>query len=276
MSPGSEPPNQLTGKVALITGGAQGIGGAIVSALAGRGAKVVSLDREEDASRRLVEDCAARGWEVVACSGDVSNRADVRRAVATCRDELGRLDMVAAVAGTSTSGSVLEVDEQAWRRVLGVNLDGVLYTIQEAAREMLGDGGSIVVVASTNAFWVETGMAAYNASKGGVVALAKSAAVDLAQHGIRVNVVAPGVVETRLARFLTDDPAQSAEYLKGVPLGRFATVEDVAKAAAFLLSDDAAYVTGHTLVLDGGSTAGVSLTVPEDAFPGAEATGAQA
>lgn len=275
MSPGSEPLDQLSGKVALVTGGAQGIGGAIVSALVGRGVKVVSLDREEDASRRLVEDCAAQGGEVIACSGDVSSRADVRRAVATCKAELGRLDMVAAVAGTAIPGSILEVDEEAWRRVLGVNLDGVLYTIQEAAREMLGGGGSIVVVASTNAFWVETGMAAYNASKGGVVALAKSAAVDLAQHGIRVNVVAPGIVETRLTRFLTDDEAQSAEYLKGVPLGRFATVEDVAKASLFLLSDDAAYVTGHTLVLDGGSTAGVSLTVPEDAFSAA-ATGVEA
>lgn len=275
MSPGSESPGQLSGRVALVTGGAQGIGGAIVAALAGRGAKVVSLDREEDASRRLVEDCAARGWEVIACSGDVSDRADVRRAVSTCRDELGRLDMVAAVAGTAIPGSVLEVDEEAWRRVLGVNLDGVLFTIQEAAREMLGEGGSMVVVASTNAFWVETGMAAYNASKGGVVALAKSAAVDLAQHGIRVNVVAPGIVETRLTRFLTEDPAQSAEYLKGVPLGRFATVEDVAGASLFLLSDDAAYVTGHTLVLDGGSTAGVDLAVPEDAFSAAQATGAQ-
>ncbi len=261
-------PAGLSDGVALVTGGAQGIGAAVVERLASLGVRVAFLDLDDDASERVVGLCAARDQHVIACSGDVSKRADVRRAVELCQAEFGRLNMLVAAAGTAGSGAAQDVDDASWRRVLAVNLDGMFYAIQEAGRAMMdgGGGGSIVAVGSTNAFWVESNMAAYNASKGGVVALAKSAALDLAVHGIRVNVVAPGIVRTRLSRFLTDDPVQANAYLKGVPLKRFASVEDVASAAVYLLSDEASYVTGHTLVLDGGSTAGVNLSVPDAAF----------
>jgi 3-oxoacyl-[acyl-carrier protein] reductase len=121
-------------------------------------------------------------------------------------------------------------------------------------------GGAIVVTASTNAFWVEANLAAYNASKGGVVALVRTAALDLAQYRIRVNAVEPGVVRTRLAAFVTENPEAAADYLQRIPLNRFAEPADVADAVLFLASKEAAYITGQTLVLDGGLTLGLPAT----------------
>src|SRR5262249_26416224 len=128
----------------------------------------------------------------------------------------------------------------------------------EAARVMArSGGGAIVVTASTNAFWVEANMAAYNASKGGVVAFVRTAALDLARFGIRINAIEPGVVRTPLAAFVTEDPAVAADYLKRIPLDRFADPADVADAIMFLPSREAGYTTGQTLILDGGRTRGL-------------------
>jgi NAD(P)-dependent dehydrogenase (short-subunit alcohol dehydrogenase family) len=126
----------------------------------------------------------------------------------------------------------------------------------------------MVATASTNAFWVESNMAPYNASKGGIVALVKSAALDLGPYGIRVNAVAPGMIRTR-ANFITEDPVEGPAYLKGVPLGRFAEPAEMAAVVAFLASDDASYVNGELLVADGGTTIGVRLPLPEERLPGA-------
>jgi 3-oxoacyl-[acyl-carrier protein] reductase len=123
--------------------------------------------------------------------------------------------------------------------------------------------GAIVVTTSTNAFWVESGTAHYSASKGGLLTLVRTAALDLAQYGIRVNAVAPGIVKTRLSRFLTDDPVEGPGYLERVPLRRFAQPADIAEAVLFLASDAAAYITGEQLVVDGG----VSIGVPIEATP---------
>ena len=140
--------------------------------------------------------------------------------------------------------------------------------MQEAARAMIpAGGGAIVATASTNAFWVESDMAHYNASKGGIVALVKSAALDLGPFGIRVNAVAPGMIRTR-ANYITEDPVAGPEYLKGVPLGRFAEPSEMAAVVAFLASDDASYVSGELLVADGGTTIGVRLPTPEERLPG--------
>jgi NAD(P)-dependent dehydrogenase (short-subunit alcohol dehydrogenase family) len=153
---------------------------------------------------------------------------------------------------------LLDIDDASWQRILDVNLTGTFLCMQEAARVMARSGvGAIVVTASTNAFWVEANLAAYNASKGGVVALVRTAALDLARFGIRVNAVEPGVVRTRLAAFVTEEPAAAADYLKRIPLRRFAEPGDVAQAVLFLASKEAAYITGQTLVLDGGLTLGL-------------------
>jgi 3-oxoacyl-[acyl-carrier protein] reductase len=178
--------------------------------------------------------------------------------VQRCVERFGGLDTLVANAGIAGVVPFLELDDASWHRVLDVNLTGTFYCMQEAARVMAAKRqGAIVVIASTNAFWVEHHMTHYNTSKGGVIALVRSAAIDLAPLGIRVNAIEPGVVNTPLAAFVVQDPAVSARYLKLIPLGRFQEPGDVARTAVFLASDDAAYVTGHALVADGGLTLGL-------------------
>jgi 3-oxoacyl-[acyl-carrier protein] reductase len=201
------------------------------------------------------------GSAVEGIAGDISRRQDVRRAVERCVERFGRLDVFVANAGITSVQPLLDIDDASWQRILDVNLTGTFLCTQEAARVMArSSGGAIVVTASTNAFWVEANMAAYNASKGGVVAFVRTAALDLASFGIRVNAVEPGVVRTRLAAFVTENPSAAADYLKRIPLNRFAEPGDVADAVLFLASPEAAYITGQTLVLDGGLTLGLPAT----------------
>jgi 3-oxoacyl-[acyl-carrier protein] reductase len=254
----------------LVTGGAQGIGRAVAARFAAAGAGVVILDLDADQAGRTA---AELGGRVRACGGDVANREDIRAAVAECEQAFGRIDALVAVAGIADVRPLLDVTDNDWNRVIDVNLTGVFRCTQEAGRAMAATGGgSIVVIASTNAFWVEQNLAAYNTSKGGVVAFVRSAALDLAPHGIRVNAVAPGVVRTRISDWVIDDPELGPQYLDKIPLRRFGEVEDVASAVAFLASPEASYVTGHTLVLDGGQTLGVPLEAREVEMPGTART----
>src|SRR5262249_13854319 len=150
-----------------------------------------------------------------AVGGDIARRDDVRRAVELCLDGFGRVDVLAANAGIADAEPFMAIDDASWGRIIDVNLTGTFLCIQEAARAMIPVGsGAIVVTASTNAFWVESGLAHYNAAKGGIVALVKSAALELGQYGIRVNAIAPGMIRTR-ANFITEDPVAGPEYLKG-------------------------------------------------------------
>jgi NAD(P)-dependent dehydrogenase (short-subunit alcohol dehydrogenase family) len=222
------------------------------------GAKVCVFDREVARVEETVKALASGGDAVEGITGDISRRQDVRRAVESCVERFGRLDILVANAGITSVQPLLEIDDASWQRILDVNLTGTFLCIQEAARVMArSGGGAIVVTASTNAFWVEANLAAYNASKGGVVALVRTAALDLASFAVRVNAVEPGVVRTRLAAFLTEDAVAAADYLKRIPLNRFAEPGDVADAVLFLASREAAYITGQTLVLDGGLTLGL-------------------
>jgi NAD(P)-dependent dehydrogenase (short-subunit alcohol dehydrogenase family) len=251
---------RLSGKIALVTGAAQGIGRAIAETFAGEGACVLALDLQADRIEQTVHEIADQGGTVEAVVADISRRQDVRHAVQRCVERFGGLNVLVANAGIGRVAPFLEEDDANWQRVLNVNLTGTFYCMQEAARIMAPQRqGAIVVIASTNAFWVEYHMAAYNASKGGVVALVRSAAIDLAPLGIRVNAIEPGVVNTPLAAFVIGDPVAGAEYLKRIPLGRYQEPVDVARTALYLASDDAAYVTGHALIADGGLTLGLPV-----------------
>jgi meso-butanediol dehydrogenase / (S,S)-butanediol dehydrogenase / diacetyl reductase len=199
------------------------------------------------------------GGRVEAVVGDVSRREDVKRAVDVAIERFGHLDAAAQVAGIADFVPFLEFDDETWNRTLDVNLKGTWYLIQEAARAMVrqGTGGAIAITASTNAFQPEVGGLAYNTSKSGQVAVMRTAAMELAPHGIRVNAIAPGIIKTRLSAFVIDHPVQSEVFLGRIPLGRFAEPEEMARPILWMCSDDASYLSGELLVVDGAMTAGL-------------------
>jgi NAD(P)-dependent dehydrogenase (short-subunit alcohol dehydrogenase family) len=254
----------IEGGVALVTGSAQGIGRGIAERFLAAGAAVLLADVEAGPLRRTAAELSSGGGRCEAVEVDISRRDQVRAAVDTCLERFGRLDVLSANAGVAGAKPFMEIEDAEWRRMLDVNLTGTFQCMQEAARPMIEAGrGSIVLTTSTNAFWVESNTAHYSASKGGLLTLMRTAALDLAPFGVRVNAVAPGIVKTRLSRFLTDHPVEGPAYLERVPLGRFAQPADIAEAVLFLASDAAAYITGEQIVVDGG----VSIGVPIEAEP---------
>jgi NAD(P)-dependent dehydrogenase (short-subunit alcohol dehydrogenase family) len=255
---------RFSGKSALVTGAAQGMGRAIAERLVEEGASVVVFDIDEELAKQTATQIGG-----FAVGGDVSRREDVRKAVAACVEQFGGIDVLVAQAGIGDLQPLLEIDDAAWNRMLDVNLTGVFYSVQEAAREMAArGGGAIVVTASTNAFYVEQHTAHYSATKGGVWTFVRNAALDLGQYGIRVNSVLPGIIDTRLSAPLVHDPVAGPEYLKRVPLRRFGQPVEIANAVLFLASDEASYVTGEDLIVDGGATLGVVLEIPDGSIPG--------
>jgi 3-oxoacyl-[acyl-carrier protein] reductase len=266
----------LAGRPALVAGGAQGIGRGIVEALVREGAPVVIMDLDGGLASSVARELRSAGPPVVATGGDVTSRADVRAAVELCVGRFGGLAVAVANAGTVAVEPITEIGDATWHRILEVNLTGAFHCVQEAARVMVpARAGSIVVTASTNAFWMETNLAHYNASKAGVVALVRSAALELAPYGVRVNAVGPGLVRTRLTRFITEDPGRAADFLRQIPLGRFGEPADVAEAVVFLASDRASWITGEHLVVDGGQTLGTPVPLPGPDLPGPPVPGGE-
>ncbi len=230
----------LTGRVALVTGGASGIGAATVELLRAQGATVVAAD-------------LAAGDGVVAC--DVTDEAAVDGLVASILAEHGRLDLAANVAGTSgVYGPVADTQTSDWRNTLRVNLDGVFFCLRAELRAMRETGGgSIVNVASSAGRMGVAGLADYSASKHGVIGLTKSAALEEARLGIRVNVVCPGSIRTPMLRgFVGGDEEMLGKMGRRAPLGRLGEPVEVAQAVVWLLSDAASYVTGSVISPDGG------------------------
>jgi 3-oxoacyl-[acyl-carrier protein] reductase len=257
--------SRFAGKGVVVTGAAQGIGLGLVRAFLAEGAGVVALDKNGPKVEELAgERCAP-------FVGDVSVRDDCRRAVELCIERFGSIDVMCAHTGIAEPMPLLEMTDEHWRRHLAVNVDGVMHCAVEAARAMVaaGHGGSIVCTSSINAWFVEETHAVYNVTKAAVWTFIRSAAMDFARHGIRVNGVAPGVVDTPIAELVVHNEELAPQYLKTIPLGRFGQPEDIARVVLFLASDDAAYVTGQTVVIDGGQTLGI----PGDLGDAAEATG---
>ena len=247
---------RLQGRVVAITGGALGIGRATAQLFAQEGAAVALGDTQVREAEGVAKEIVGLGGRAIAVGVDVGDTAQVQGYVDRVVAEFGRLDVMFANAGIAHSAPFLEHAESDWQRVLRVNLTGVFLCGQIAARQMVrqGGGGRIIATASINGFRGVENLVGYNVAKAGVIEMIKTMAVELAPHRITVNAIAPAQIDTRLTRSFSDDA--KARRVARIPMGRFGEAEDVAKAALFLASDDAAYVTGHTLAVDGGYLAG--------------------
>ena len=256
--------SRFSNKTVLIVGAAQGMGRACAELFGAEGANLVLFDIETDTLKATSSQLSGKGYPVEALSGDVSRREPVHEAVGRAVDRFGRLDVLVHTAGIVELKPLLEFPEETWRRIIDVNLTGVFLTTQEAGRAMAkSGGGSIVVFASTNAFYVEELNVPYSTTKGGIVTFVRNAALDLARHKIRINAVDPGIIYTRLSASLIEDPVAGPDYLKRIPLGRWGAPDDIAKVVLFLASDDAGYITGEDVIIDGGVTLGVSLGIED-------------
>jgi NAD(P)-dependent dehydrogenase (short-subunit alcohol dehydrogenase family) len=246
---------RLKGRVAAITGGALGIGRATALLFAAEGATVALGDVEVEGAEAAVKEITGRGGRAIAVGVDVGDAGQVQAFVNRVVLEFGRLDVMFANAGIAHSAPFLEHPEAQWNRVLRVNLTGVFLCCQAAAREMVRQGGGrIITTASINGFRGVENLVGYNVAKAGVVEMTRTMAVELAQHHITVNAIAPAQIDTRLTRSLPDDARR--RRTERIPMGRFGEPDEVARAALFLASDDASFITGHTLAVDGGYLAG--------------------
>lgn len=248
----------LAGKVAMITGGRRGIGKAIALGFAKAGADigVCDLVTEDGLLVGVAEEIQKMGRHSLAIQADTSKRSDVEDMVKGVVQELGPIDILVNNAGTATPGPLLELPDEVWDRVMNVNLKGYYLCAQTVAKRMVErKKGVILCIASQYAFRAAPGMGVYCVSKAGVVMLARVLARELGKDGIRVNAIAPGLVKTDLSRNDWMDPDARTRREAATPLGRLAETGDLVGTALFLASDASAYVTGHTMVVDGGEMA---------------------
>lgn len=245
-------------KVAIVTGASSGIGKATAELLAERGASVVLAARREEAIAAIAKDIQSKGGKARIIRTDVSKADDVKRMVLHAVETYGRLDIAVNNAGTGDQIiPIMEMSDEAWDTVLNTNLRGCFLCLRDEAKAMLkaGNGGSIVNVGSVNSFLGCPGATAYCASKSGQIGLTTSASAELASEGIRVNLVCPGVIDTPMhhrVRASMGDAPFDGMIAQSIHLRRVGEPTEIAKAIAFLCSDDASYITGTTLTPDGG------------------------
>ena len=246
----------ITGKVAIVTGSASGIGRAIALSLAGIGATIVVADKETDAAQQVASDIESAGGKAIAIKTDVTNKKEVEQMVQRTMERLGKVDILVNNAGIIARNSVMDIQEEELDRTFDVNLKGVVLCSQAAARHMIEhNSGKIVNVGSSlssraSVCNLSGGGADYCASKAAVQAITRSLAMELGPCGINVNAVAPGVTNTPMHEGLWE--MAEAYYQNSVPLGRLAEPEDIADVVAFLATDAARYITGQTIHVNGG------------------------
>ena len=242
----------LSGKSALVSGGSRGIGRAIALRLARQGADVAfSYKGNADAAMAAAGEIDALGRRGVAIQGDVADPASAEAVVKTTLEAFGKLDILVNNAGITRDDLIMRMTEDAWRQVLETNLFGAFWMTKAVTRPMLkARGGRIVNITSVSGQAGQMGQANYSSAKAGLIGLTKATARELASRGITVNAVAPGFVLTELTQDLPD--ALKEEITSRTPLGRFGTPEEIADAVAFLASDEARYITGQVLAVDGG------------------------
>jgi 3-oxoacyl-[acyl-carrier protein] reductase len=242
----------LTGKAALVTGGSRGIGKAIGLRLARQGADVAfSFRGNAEAAKVTVDEIESIGTKALAIQGDVKDPASAETVVKAALDAFGKVDILVNNAGVTRDDLIMRMSEDAWREVLETNLFGAFWMTKAVTRPMLkARAGRIVNITSVSGQAGQMGQANYSSAKAGLIGLTKATARELASRGITVNAVAPGFVLTELTKDLPE--ALQAELIARTPLGRFGTVEEIADSVAFLVSDEARYITGQVLAVDGG------------------------
>lgn len=245
---------RLEGKAAVVTGGGRGIGRAICLAYAREGADViVNYASQEQPALEVVEAVRKMGRKAVAVKGNVALKADAEKIINTCVDHFGKIDILVNNAGVSKPNMLYKMTEEQWDEVIDIQLKGPFLCIQFASKYMMERRyGKIINVTSSAGLWGTKGQINYSAAKGGIVALTKSAARELAGYGITVNVVQPGYVSTDMTEKIRTDPKLREIYMGRILLARFAEPEEVAHTFVFLASDEANYITGQLICVDGG------------------------
>lgn len=244
-------PCRFEGKAVIVTGAAHGLGRAIAARFSAEGARVLLADIDE--AGVTVAAAALNGS--VALQTDVSVQADNEAMVARAVEQFGRLDVLINNAAFGTLGRITELDPETWRRVFAVGVDSIFYASRAAMPHLAKSNGAIVNTGSISGLAGDYGLAAYNSMKGAVANLTRSMALDHAADGVRVNALAPGAIRADGPHALDPHPVLGPQFRTAIPMGRMAEPEEVAAAAAFLASDDASYITGINLVIDGGLTA---------------------
>jgi NAD(P)-dependent dehydrogenase (short-subunit alcohol dehydrogenase family) len=257
---------RLEGKVALITGGASGMGKIASTLFAAEGARIVLTDVQDEAGEVTAQEIRDGGGEALYVHADVSRASDAEAMVRATVDAFGGLTILYNNAGifASDDDSVTNTSEDVWQRTIDINLKGVFLGCKYGVPAMIDSGGGSIINVASFVAWMGAAapQIAYTASKGGVLSMTREIAVEFARKGIRCNALCPGPIDTPLLQELLADPARRQRRLVHIPMGRFGQAEELAKAALFLASDDSSYMTGASLIVDGGITA--AYVTPED------------